>query len=74
MATIVNNPGNSDSSSGVGFVIGIVLLIVALGVFFVYGLPALRGNTQPSGTNINVEVPSVPNPTSDASGGGTNTP
>lgn len=44
MATVVNTtPGTGDSSSGAGFLIGVVVLLIVLFVLFVYGLPALRG-------------------------------
>jgi len=54
MATIVNNPdhGHEDSNTGVGFLIGI-LVVVLLGIlFFAYALPSLRNAG--SGTNVNV--------------------
>lgn len=65
MATIVNNPSSDNSGSGMGFVLGILVLIVFVLVLFYYGLPALRGRTASStpesasggSSEINVDVP-----------------
>ncbi len=55
MATIINNPGEGNGSS-MGTIVGLIILALVVIVFFVYGLPALRGNG--SGTsNTTVEVP-----------------
>lgn len=53
MATVINNPnpGTSDSGGGMGFLAGIVLLVVVVFLFIIYGLPALR---QSAGPQINV--------------------
>jgi hypothetical protein len=61
MATIVNNPApSSDSSGGVGMIVGLLLLLLVGFLFFVYGLPMLRQSTaSPSITvpdKINVNV------------------
>ncbi len=60
MTTIIN-PGSSDSGNGVGTILGVVLVIIVLILFFVYGLPALRndgnGSTDvnlPQDINVNV--------------------
>ena len=53
MATIVNNPDRSyEDFEGVGFLIGILVVILLGVLFFAYTLPSLRNNG--SGTNINV--------------------
>jgi hypothetical protein len=60
MTTVVNTPGTTDNGSGWGFFLGIIVLIVAIILFFIYGLPAIRNNNRgeaPRTTNINVEVP-----------------
>lgn len=62
MTTIVNNPPSSDNSGGpMGMIIGLVVLVVAIYLGFVYGLPALRqmqlGTPQiniPSKIDVNV--------------------
>lgn len=57
MATIINNPdsGGDNSSGGMGMVIGAIVLVLILILFFVYGLPALRGNSgSDNGTQVNV--------------------
>lgn len=56
MATIINNPdtGSRDSGGGAGIIIGVVVAIIILFVFFVYALPAMRGSKQDSGTTVNV--------------------
>ncbi len=66
MATIINTPpsGNTSSDSGLGLVLGIIVAIVLIVLFFAYALPAIRNsqtnNTQPQpgGANINVTLPS----------------
>ena len=62
MTTIVNNPPSSDNSGGpMGWIIGLVLLIVVGYLVIVYGLPAIRqmgGTPQiniPSNINVNVK-------------------
>jgi len=64
MTTVINNPSDNNSSSGIGLVVGIILLLVFVFLLFYYGLPALRGtaNTTPStgsdtSTEIRVDVP-----------------
>lgn len=55
MATIINNPPASNDSGGpMGWIIGLVILLVLGYLVYVYGLPALR-NTQEGGTpQINI--------------------
>lgn len=54
MATIVNTPGSTtDSSGGMGFVLGVLLLLLVAFLFFVYGLPAI----QQSMSGPSVQVP-----------------
>lgn len=57
MAVVVNNPSESDRSGGMGFFLGILLLVVVVFLFFMYGLPALNQvarNSTGGGTQINV--------------------
>lgn len=64
MTTIINSPpapqaAPSDGGSGfAGIIIGVVLVAIVGFLFFVYGLPALRGNqntdTGNNGPTINV--------------------
>jgi hypothetical protein len=63
MATIVNTPSRESSdSSAAGVVVGILIALLLIVLFFVYGLPYLRGTTETgtgtdvSGT-INLELP-----------------
>ncbi len=45
MATIVQQPASTDTGSGIGFLLGIVLLILfVLGLLY-YGLPAIQNQT-----------------------------
>lgn len=63
MTTVINTPQPaSDQSSGMGMIIGLVVLIVFGLLFFMYGLPALRnmrlGTPQinvPSTIDVNVK-------------------
>ena len=67
MATIINNPGSrgsdSDADSTISIIIGFILLLVVVGLFFVYALPALRNNTnnnanpQNSSLDVNLKLP-----------------
>ena len=68
MSTVINNPSNSESSD-LGVIFGIILALLIIGLFFVYGIPVLRGNQTPSneGINLQVELPS-------GNGGGAKTP
>ena len=53
MATVINNPDSGDhSGGGAGMIIGAVILVLVLIIFFVYGLPAIRGTNK--GTTVNV--------------------
>ena len=58
MTTVINNPGegSNDNSSGMGIIFGVIIAIILIALFFVYGLPALRrtNQAQPSGPTINV--------------------
>ncbi len=60
MATIINTPPSGESSdSGLGLVLGVILAIVLVALFIIYGIPALRQNKNADngGTNINVTLP-----------------
>jgi hypothetical protein len=59
MPTIINNP-SGESDSGLGMVLGVIIALILIALFFVYGLPALRNASTPQSggtTNIQVEVP-----------------
>lgn len=60
MTTVINSPG-SNEGSGAGLIIGVIIALVIIALFFVYGLPALRGNggSNDRGTNINVQIPDL---------------
>ncbi len=58
MATIVNNPGNSDSGAAGWAVAAIVIVAVALIALFVWpGFVRVGGGA----TNVNVTVPAIDN-------------
>lgn len=61
MATIINNPdsgGGNNNGSNVGTIIGLIVLALIAILFFMYGLPAMRGNAGTSGGNsTTIEVP-----------------
>ncbi len=66
MATVINNPadGTATTDSGMGVIVGVIVALVLLALFFVYALPALRGSgaaPQNGGASINVDLPN-PNP------------
>jgi len=62
METVINNPGGgSGESSGMGMIVGVILAIVIIVLFFMYGLPAIRSNQAADdngSVDINVELPS----------------
>ena len=57
MATIINNPPaqspapSDGGGSATGIIVGIVLVIIVGFLFFVYGLPAMRGNQDMNNNN-----------------------
>lgn len=56
MTTVINTPqGSNDGSNGMGMIIGVIALVVVLFLFFVYGMPYFRGNTQQN----NASVPAI---------------
>lgn len=72
MTTVVNNPGGSSDSSGVGMIVGVILAIILIVLFFVYGLPALKNSGgNDGGINLNVDLPTGGN---GGTGGGAATP
>lgn len=62
MATIVNTPPR-ESDSGMGFLLGVILLIIFAALFFLYGLPYIAGMfaqpqvTVPGQIDVNVNTP-----------------
>lgn len=47
MATIVNNPGTTESSNGMGMILGVIVVLLIAFFFFVYGLPMMRQSVSP---------------------------
>jgi len=56
MTTVINSPGSSESG-GVGMIIGVLVSIIVIVLFFMYGLPALRGNQTNESVDVNVQLP-----------------
>jgi len=57
MATTIVNPApnnNSSDNNGMGFLLGVIVLIVFVVLFFVYALPYIRGLSGSGGIQINV--------------------
>ncbi|MGE5042092.1 MAG: hypothetical protein ACM3IJ_04265 [Candidatus Levyibacteriota bacterium] len=53
MATVVNNPQPTQTSdNGMGFFLGVVLLLIAVVFLLMYGIPYLRGSSGGSGLTI----------------------
>jgi multidrug efflux pump subunit AcrA (membrane-fusion protein) len=65
MTTVINNPpGNQDSGSGTGLMLGIIIAIVIIAgivLFAMYGSPKTQNNPNPGNSTIdvNVKVPDV---------------
>ena len=68
MATIINNPSGGEGSGGAGIVIGVIVAILLVAAFIVYGLPYLNRGNAPANPSINI---SIPTPTSGTQSGGT---
>ena len=62
MATIVNTPssGNDNGGNGMGFLMGIILLILAIFLFLYYGLPAMRQAAPQQDINVEAPAPAAP--------------
>ena len=68
MATIVNNPGTTEDS-GAGVVIGVVIALLVIVLFFAFALPYIRngatpgvpntGSTPGASANIDVNFPTT---------------
>ena len=57
MTTVINNPSNGESADSVtGFIAVIILLIVLVALFFMYGLPAIRNSETPKNDSIDISV------------------
>lgn len=71
MPTVINNPSSSDTGTGNGVVVGILLIVLLAILFLIFGLPYLRnrGTANPAGTNINVTLPSGGSANGGTSGG-----
>jgi len=57
MATTIINPAptnNSSNNNGIGFLLGAIVLVVFAVLFFVYGLPYIRGLSGSGGVQVNV--------------------
>lgn len=56
MATTIINPtpSNDTSGSGMGFLIGMIVLVVFVALFFIYALPYFRGLGGNGGISVNV--------------------
>ncbi len=66
MTTVINTPAsNSDASSGVVMIFGIIVIVALGALFYVYVLPQLRSDTKDTTTTeIKVELPApTPAPT-----------
>ena len=49
MATVVNNPGATQEGSGMGFLLGVLLLIAFAVIVLFYGLPYLGNSLNNAG-------------------------
>ena len=54
MATVINNPSSDTNGGGLSVILGIIVAVIIIALFFLYALPALRGVGRSNGTNINV--------------------
>ncbi|MES2215960.1 MAG: hypothetical protein V4481_01555 [Patescibacteria group bacterium] len=57
MTTVINNPGNGDSSGGaMGLIVGLIVLVIVVALFIVYILPGIRGTAPKKGGSVNVNL------------------
>ena len=54
MATVVNTPSNTDNGSGMGFLLGIILLIAFIMLLMFYGIPYLGSMMQSQAPQITI--------------------
>lgn len=63
MTTIINTPPAGESAdSGISLILGIIIALILVALFFVYGLPAIRANSvapKANDVNVNVQLPPV---------------
>ena len=58
MTTIINTPpSGSNSDSGLGLILGVLIAIALVALFFVYGLPAIRKSQTPNNTTNIITIP-----------------
>lgn len=56
MATVVNTPSSGGDSSGMGFAVGMVVLLLIVLMFVFWGMPMLRRGTSAPQVNIPDQV------------------
>lgn len=56
MATYVESQPAQPSGNGMGYLLGVIILIIAAVLFFIYGLPFISGSY--SGGSAHVNLPS----------------
>ncbi len=57
MTTVINTPpAREDFDSGVGMVLGVILGLVLIALFFIYILPVLRSEGEQKNDDININV------------------
>ncbi len=56
MTTVINTPRQGEDTSGVSLIIGVLVVILAIGLFFSYVLPAIRNNNAPQDGKLDVNV------------------
>ena len=57
MATTIINPApsaNTSNGSGIGFLLGAIVLVVFVALFFIYALPFIRGLSGSGGIQVNL--------------------
>ena len=59
MATIVNNPAptSDNSQGGMGFFLGVILLLIFAFLFFYYGLPLITNSVRSASSGPSVNIP-----------------
>ena len=74
MATVINNPGTTDSGNNSGLIIGIVLLLLVVVGLVLFGVPYFRGGRVGSNSGSGTTPTTIENNVQGGTPQGGNTP
>ncbi len=56
MTTIVNNPTPTTNSGGIGFLLGVIIIVGFVGILLYFGIPAIK---RMGSIHVNIPAPQV---------------